>query len=480
MAILLKNPRFVFLMILLPVLLYAQGKFTTSLHATRAGKGYWYNASTAAPQPGFESLTGVPIDHPNVACTSCHPGDNKDANGDDYPDPYPGAGCVDCHATKSGMTVSEDRCYGCHSRQKTAQATLGYTDVHKNGDNPFKCWDCHNKAELHGDDGVSYNSMLETGAITTACTNCHTSDKLPAGHAANDPHGGKLHCDACHVKSMVTCYNCHFESQVENHLKRAKQPIHDYVMLINREKDGKVGLANFQSLTYQGKSWVAFGPSHAHTVTEEGRKCAACHVNFGGDVTAIKQYNETGKIQFTTWNSADSTLSWIHGVIPFPADYQTSFKMDFLTYKGNTSDPVASSKNWEYIGKNTWDGHQLLFAKPLTKVQMFKLGMDTSKTTSVNGAQIYNAPQAHALKQNYPNPFNPSTTIEFDLPNTAAVSLHIYDATGAKKKALLFNQLLPAGTHQISFNGQELASGIYFYTLETKDFLTTKKMILIK
>ncbi len=117
-------------------MLSAQANFFTSLHATRLGKNFWYGADiskTGVPAPGFETLTGVPIDHPNLACNQCHSSSNLDANGDQYENPYPGANCVDCHATKTdGMPVSEEQCLNCHSRQKTEFATLKYTDVHRN------------------------------------------------------------------------------------------------------------------------------------------------------------------------------------------------------------------------------------------------------------------------------------------------------------------------------------------------------------
>lgn len=370
------------LIMLISISLYAQVNFFTSIHATRAGKNFWYGADTSvtkAPAPGFESLTNVPITHPNVACNACHPADNLDANGDAYPIPYPGAGCVDCHATKFGFTVTEEDCYGCHSRQATEKNQLGYSDVHRDASNPLKCWDCHKEDELHGDDGVAYKSMFEPGAMRTDCGDCHTTagGTLP-DHSSYDPHGGKLHCDACHAQTVVSCYNCHFESQVESHLKRAKQPIHGFVILANRAKDGKVGTLSFQSLTYQGHSWAAFGPFHSHSITGDGRECADCHQNFGGQVEAIQQYNATGEIKFAEWNSSDSTLSWLKGVVPFPEDYETTFKMDFITYNGNPSDPVVPSKNWSAIGEDTWDGHQLFFASALTADQMNKLGMKTA------------------------------------------------------------------------------------------------------
>ncbi|MEJ2636085.1 MAG: T9SS type A sorting domain-containing protein [Calditrichia bacterium] len=481
----LLNFRILLLLVVFSFALYGQANFATSLHKERKGKNYWYGADTSvthAPAPGFESLTNVPISNPNVACLSCHPGDNLDANGDPYPIPYPGANCVDCHATATSPfpgPVTEDDCYGCHSRQKAEKVTLGYADVHRDASTPLECWDCHRKSDLHGDDGISYNSMLEPGAIKADCANSGCHDNLPAGHAANDPHGGALHCSACHTKSVISCYNCHFESQVDAALKRAKQQIHDYVILVNRTSDGKVHTATFQSLSYKGNSWVAFAPYAAHTITKtDARKCADCHLNFGGQVAAIQEYNTNHLIQFATWNSTDSTLSWLHGVVPMPADYQTTFKMDFITYNGDPSDPVAPSKNWSFL-KSNWDGHQMFFATPLTKVQMQKLGFDTTLTAIEKNSDVQ-MPYDFALEQNYPNPFNPGTIIEFELRQSATVTLRVYNILGEEIVTLINNQKMAAGKHQVNFDAGNLSSAIYFYRLESGGLSQIRKMFLMQ
>ena len=471
----LRNITWLFLL-LFAASMYAQSNFSTSLHATRNGKNFWYGADTSvthAPAPGFETLTGVPISHPNVACEGCHAGDGLDANGDPYPASYQ-PGCVDCHATNSGWTVSENDCYDCHSRQKTEAVTLGYSDVHRS--ESMKCWDCHDKSIIHGDNGVEYNSMLETGAMTVECEDCHFGSALP-NHSSWDPHNGALDCSACHAQTVVSCYNCHFESQVQAHLKRAKQPIHNFVILVNRTKDGQVGTASFQSLTYEGNSWVAFAPYHGHTITGNGRTCSDCHYNMGASNAAIGMYNSTGEIQFVSWDDNAKVLSWINGVIPMPEDYRSTFKMDFITYDGDPNDPVAPSTNWSYIGENTWDGHQMFFATPLSKIQMAKLGFDTTLTAITPGGQL---PEGFVLKQNYPNPFNPSTTIEFQLPEAATVTLKVYNVVGAEVASMLQGQRMNAGLHRFTFDGSRLSSGVYLYQLSTASYKATRKMVLIR
>jgi len=89
------------------------------------------------------------------------------------------------------------------------------------------------------------------------------------------------------------------------------------------------------------------------------------------------------------------------------------------------------------------------------------------------------APAAFSLEQNYPNPFNPITRIRFQLAQASQVKLAIYNVRGELVQTLLQRELA-AGEHAIPFDGRGFASGMYFYRLETKDFVTTRKMILEK
>ena len=88
-------------------------------------------------------------------------------------------------------------------------------------------------------------------------------------------------------------------------------------------------------------------------------------------------------------------------------------------------------------------------------------------------------PEKYNLKQNYPNPFNPGTNIEFDLPESAIVKLTIYNALGQVVCNLL-KERMDAGYHKFSFNGSGLASGIYFYRIDTNQYSNAKKMLLLK
>lgn len=95
-----------------------------------------------------------------------------------------------------------------------------------------------------------------------------------------------------------------------------------------------------------------------------------------------------------------------------------------------------------------------------------------------------NLPTSFALDQNYPNPFNPKTTINFALPEKSNVTLRVYNVLGQSINDLV-NQEMPAGSYTVEWDGRDgsgraVASGVYFYRLETKGFTQTKKMMLLK
>ena len=88
-------------------------------------------------------------------------------------------------------------------------------------------------------------------------------------------------------------------------------------------------------------------------------------------------------------------------------------------------------------------------------------------------------PRRYALKQNYPNPFNPTTVIEYHLPGANEVTLDIYNLRGQVVKRLVDGEQ-PAGVHTVTFDAGGLASGIYFYRLQTAGFTRTRKMLILK
>jgi len=96
--------------------------------------------------------------------------------------------------------------------------------------------------------------------------------------------------------------------------------------------------------------------------------------------------------------------------------------------------------------------------------------------TAENSSSIL---KSFKLYQNYPNPFNPTTQINFEIPEKSFISLKVYNLLGEEVEELAGGEY-SAGTHSVIFNASRLANGIYFYTLKTRDFMSTRKMIILK
>jgi len=117
-------------------------------------------------------------------------------------------------------------------------------------------------------------------------------------------------------------------------------------------------------------------------------------------------------------------------------------------------------KNQEHYGSVLWSPN----APPVTGV-----AHDTNQS-----------PAAFSLGQNYPNPFNPTTNITYSVPQTEQVTLEVYNIMGELVSTLVNHQVQIAGAYTVTFDGQYLANGVYFYKLTTGSQVATNKMMLVK
>jgi hypothetical protein len=108
---------------------------------------------------------------------------------------------------------------------------------------------------------------------------------------------------------------------------------------------------------------------------------------------------------------------------------------------------------------------------------------DDLRTASLNPTNVRKEdnqlPASFGLEQNYPNPFNPSTKIKFSIAKESNVRLIVTDILG-RSITTLVNDNLASGNYSVTFDGKNIASGIYFYTLIADNFKQTHKMILMK
>ncbi len=136
-----------------------------------------------------------------------------------------------------------------------------------------------------------------------------------------------------------------------------------------------------------------------------------------------------------------------------------------------------------------------------TRAFMFRTSPDSTLYTGVGSTAVVNPPgmgiyeytfaplgvndpnsglpTEFSLSQNYPNPFNPSTVIKYSVPSQSFVTVKVFDLSGREIKTLV-NETMSIGNYEITFSGEGLSSGVYFYKITAGNFVDTKKMVMIK
>lgn len=143
----------------------------------------------------------------------------------------------------------------------------------------------------------------------------------------------------------------------------------------------------------------------------------------------------------------------------------------------NTPDSIKAENNfWGTGNMDSIEAH--IFHKPDSTVLGF---VDYLPIFIPVGITVYNSeiPSKFKLWNAYPNPFNPVTRIKFDIPKAQEIKLFVYDITG-RKVSVLVNGFLNSGSYEVTFNGENFSSGVYFYTLQSKEFNSSGRFVLVK
>lgn len=216
----------------------------------------------------------------------------------------------------------------------------------------------------------------------------------------------------------------------------------------------------------------------------------------GGTVNAADNYVEVTSVnEFSYWTLAD-----INGPIPVELTSFTAtsgnngVSLNWVTASETNNQGFyierSSDKNdWDNLGFVQGNGtsvnvNNYLFVDRIVTTGKYYYRL---KQSDFDGSFSYSheielevsKPDEFALHQNYPNPFNPTTKINFALQHNTNVELYVYDALG-NQVAVLLNENMEAGLHEVSFNASNFSSGIYYYTIRAGEFFETKKMMLIK
>jgi hypothetical protein len=221
--------------------------------------------------------------------------------------------------------------------------------------------------------------------------------------------------------------------------------------------------------------------------------------------------NNTGEIVFAMWNGPeyiDGTIGGTWNIFPGDGTNPTPFYYTDLYYSasedgGATWGPVGIVEGAQLVAENfpvlfqdlTIDGdqataHYVYYVDPVPGVS---IQATPQNTFNPNGVWKYNSytwtlatgvdddivVNNFNLEQNYPNPFNPSTNIKYSLAERSNVSIKVYDVLG-KEVASVVNTTQDAGSYDVEFNASNLASGLYIYTITAGEFVSSKKMMLLK
>jgi Secretion system C-terminal sorting domain/F5/8 type C domain/Bacterial Ig-like domain len=188
------------------------------------------------------------------------------------------------------------------------------------------------------------------------------------------------------------------------------------------------------------------------------------------DLGAVKTFSKT-RISFFRWDSG-RIYEYCLKVSDNMQDWETIIASTY------SSDSEWSPKEFDEVS-----GQYLLLIS-LTNNESEWAGVweaeiwgPDQSVTSVNNEPL--TATDYALHQNYPNPFNPSTNISFTLPVDSKVRVAVYNLLG-EEVAELANSEFVSGNHVINFDATGYTSGVYFYRLETNEFVETKKMIIMK
>lgn len=163
----------------------------------------------------------------------------------------------------------------------------------------------------------------------------------------------------------------------------------------------------------------------------------------------------------------------------------SKYKLVLFDHSLNNEIPILENGNYSFIqassSKNKRTDNQLKANPSYIKPNNDGLARFSLTVSSLNSVSTEDeaAPSKFELLQNYPNPFNPSTTIGFQLSEASEVLVQIFDSKGSLIKVLA-DKNFSSGAHSLSFDGKDLASGVYFYRITTSFGSQSKPMLLLK
>ncbi len=379
-------------------------------------------------------------------------------------------------------TPNSSSCARCHNGAGFVDYASGNVSQSSYASIPLTCQSCHDPHDASKPyqlrkvtaDTLMNGYSITDGGVGQLCMNCHrsrsaVSTAVPAGYSSHfGPHNGPqtdmfwgqngyqfgdntITGLNTHTQLTDACVTCHMASDT-----------------LDAKAQNLLG----------GHTWKMSGPDSTGNQVDNTTACQSCH----GPITDFDQipapYDYAGiagggpipGVQ----TEVDSLLSKLASKLP---DSLVAGTISSSGAKLLTRDQLGAY--WDYLLVSKDGSHGVHNAKYTFALLQRALGQ-------VTGVKVVSekVPHAYALEQNYPNPFNPTTTINFSVPATGLVNVSVYNSIGQLVKVLTNDNYVP-GTYQITWNsmngtGNLVASGVYFYRLSTKNYVSTMKMVLLK
>jgi len=177
--------------------------------------------------------------------------------------------------------------------------------------------------------------------------------------------------------------------------------------------------------------------------------------------------------------------------LQYPVDdvYRYADSSEFLLVKGYFPGGPPGSTGYDslwFSGSRGFYRHRRYWHGSAIGVYYSQLDMELLGSPTAVQNNSFGLPAYSVLFQNYPNPFNPSTKIQFTIVNRQLTIMKVYDMLG-REVSTLVNEVKEPGTYTVQFDarqpggeGSNLASGVYFYKLQSGDFVQTRKLLVVR
>jgi hypothetical protein len=486
------------------------------------GGDYWI---TTGDSSKWNMLTADEKKQGNIGCEQCH-GPMADHK-------------MTADKKKAGVTIQPDVCNQCHDGSRrhslgTFYKNSGHYKMHYGNaaeGGRVTCQPCHTGA------GYMYyiNNNQDTSGITTKYVVARDASSPISCQVCHDPHGNSnpyslrtmsLKGDTLKNGYMLPanlrsstgniCMNCHGGRYSVKYRITTTAPYYGWADRFyphyNAQGDVLLGSGGYQYgdesftglMTHAGVEGLcvgchmqkrknrldgggnmlanhSFGMSDtmfATGVYKPTDACAPCHgeIEDFDDIRGMYDYDRNGQIQGVQ-TEVDGLLAALKARLPLDdAGEVVTMRKDSLKVK-NRPDLIQGVWNYYLVKTDRSRGiHNTKYAVRLLYKALGWTPLDVEQTPGM--------PTEYALNQNYPNPFNPTTSISFSMPHDGQVLLQVFDVTGALVKTLI-DQSIRAGNMQTTWDGTNLsgnkvASGVYLYRMAAGNFVTAKKMVLMK